>query len=91
MFEDKNEGEQALEKFYKLFLNRLKFSYDSFDRIVLNGYIMNFHKAKSLNYYFKVILGYRFVNQKLLLSITKKYNDEIESYVRTHHLCCEWI
>jgi hypothetical protein len=80
-----------LEKFYKLFLNKLKFSYDSFDRIVVNGYIMNFHKAKSLNYYFKVILGYRFVNQKLLLAITKKYNQEIESYVRTHHLICEWV
>lgn len=80
-----------MEKFYSLFLNKLKFSYDSFDRIVLNGYIMNFHKAKSLNYYFKVILGYRFVNQKLLLSITKRYNEEIESYVCRHHLCCEWV
>jgi len=91
MFVDKNNGEKALEKFYKLFLNKLKYSYDSFDRIVLNGYIMNFHKAKSLNYYFKVILGYRFVNQKLLLSITKKYNQTIESYATKHHLICEWV
>jgi hypothetical protein len=52
---------------------------------------MNFHKAKSLNYYFKLILGYRFVNQKLLLSITKRNNEEIESYMRRHHLCCEWV
>jgi len=80
-----------LEKFYKLFINRLKFSYDSFDRIVLNGYIMSFHKAKALNYYFKVILGYRFVNQQLLLSITKKYNQYIELYAAKHHLICEWV
>ena len=80
-----------MEKFYSLFLNKLKFSYDSFDRIVLNGYIMNFHKAKSLNYYFKFILGCRFVNQKLLLSITKKYNQTIELYATKHHLNCEWV
>ncbi len=30
----------VLEKFYNLFLNKLRFSYDSFDSVVLNGYIL---------------------------------------------------
>jgi len=87
----KTAEKKALEKYYRLFLNTLKFSYDSFDRIVLNGYIMSFHKANTLGYYFKVILGQLYVNQKLLLSVTKKYNDEIGDYVNKHHLPCEWV
>lgn len=90
MFEDKNRGEKALEKFYKLFLNKLKFSYDCFDRVVLNGYIMSFHKDRYLEYYFKTILRHLFISDKLLKSITKKYNDEIEAYATKHQLPCEW-
>lgn len=52
---------------------------------------MSFHKANTLNYYFKVILGYKFVNQKLLLAITKKYNQTIEDFARKHQLSCEWV
>jgi hypothetical protein len=81
---------KALEKFYKLFLNELKFSYDTFDRIVLNGYIMSFHKDSYLEYYFKVILRHLYINQKLLFSVTKKYNNEIEAFANQHKLSCEW-
>jgi len=81
----------ALEKFYKLFLNKLKFSYDSFDRIVLNGYIMSFHKANNLTYYFKFILGHLYINQKLLFSVTENYNKAITAFALKHQLSCEWV
>jgi hypothetical protein len=81
----------ALEKFYKLFLNKLQYSYDSFDRIVLNGYIMSFHKANNLTYYFKFILGHLYINQKLLFSVTTSYNKAIESFALKNHLSCEWV
>ena len=91
MFVHKNRGEKALEKFYSLFLNKLKFSYDSFDRIVLNGYIPSFHKANNLTYYFKFILGHLYVNQKLLFSVTEKYNKAIEAFAAKDQLSCEWV
>jgi len=81
----------ALEKYYKLFLKKLSFSYDSFDRIVLNGYIMSFHKANNLSYYFKFILGHLYVNQKLLFSVTGQYNKAIEALAQKHQLSCEWV
>lgn len=79
-----------MEKFYKLFINKLKFSYDSLDRIVLNGYITSFHQATTLEYYFKNILGHLFINHKLILSITARYNKAIEAYAHKHKLSCEW-
>ena len=77
--------------FYNLFLNKLKFSYDCFDRIVLNGYIMSFHKPNTLLYYFKIILGHRFVNKDILFSVTEKYNKVIEAFANKHHLSYEWV
>ncbi len=76
---------------YRLFLNKLKFSHDSFDRIVLNGYVPSFHKANNLTYYFKFILGHLYVNQKLLVSVTKRYNQEIETFAERDQLSCEWV
>jgi hypothetical protein len=81
----------ALEKFYKLFLNKLKFSYDSFDRIVLNGYILPFHKATNVLYYFKEILGHHFVNKKLLFSVTESYKGKINELVNRQNVYCEYI
>ncbi len=67
---------------YRLFLNKLKFSYDCLDRIVINGYITSFHTCNNLTYYFKFILGHLYVSPKLLLSVTKQYNREIEALAR---------
>jgi hypothetical protein len=67
---------------YKLFLNKIKFSYDSLDRIVLKGYISSFHKCNNLTYYFKFILGLLYVSQKLLLLVTKQHNGEIDAFAR---------
>lgn len=80
-----------MEKFYKLFLNKLKFSYDSFDRIVLNGYIWTFHKAASLSFYFRVILAHGFVNKKLLFSVTEAYKQRIADFAHRHQLSCEYV
>jgi hypothetical protein len=80
-----------LEKFYKLFLDKLDFSYDSFDRIVINGYMGPFHNPSNLSYYFKKILGHGYVNKELLFSVTEKYKQQIEAYAGNHHLSCEYI
>lgn len=80
-----------MENFFRLFLDKLKFSYASFDRIVLNGYIMHFHQATNLCYYFKEILGNRFVNKKLLFSVTEKYKQKIEILAMSLGLSCEYI
>lgn len=80
-----------MEIFYRLFLNKLKFSYDSFDRIVLNGYISSFHKDSNITFYFKNILKHRFVNQKLLFSVTERYRKEIEQFALDHKLSNEYV
>ena len=80
-----------MEMFYRLFLNKLKFSYDSFDRIVLNGYISSFHKDSNLTFYFKNILQHRFVNQKLLFSVTERYRKEIEQFAHKQQLSNEYV
>lgn len=80
-----------MENFYKLFLNKLKFSYDSFDRIVLNGYITSFHQPANLTFYFKFILKHLYVNKKLLFSVTENYKKVIEEYAKNNQLSCEYI
>ena len=80
-----------MAKFYKLFINKLAFCYDCFDRIVINGYIMYFHQCTNLSYYFKVILGHKFVNKKLLFSVTTSYKNKIEQLSSKLGLSCEYI
>lgn len=80
-----------MDKYYRLFLNKLKFSYDCFDRIVLKGYISSFHKCNNLTWYFKFILGHGFISDGLLKSVTKKYNQEIEAFAHKEKLICEWV
>lgn len=80
-----------MEKFYKLYLDKLQFSYDSFDRIVLNGYLLRFHKATNVLYYFKEILGHRFIHKKLLFSVTENYKRKINEIVKRQHVYCEYI
>lgn len=80
-----------METFYRLFLNKIKFSYDSFDRIVINGYITSFHKPGNLTYYFKFILGHLFVNKKLLFSVTERYKKIIEQFAKNNRLSCEYV
>jgi hypothetical protein len=46
--------------------------------MVLNGYINFFHKGNHLAFYFKNRLKHRFVNQKLLFSVTQRDKKEIE-------------
>ena len=80
-----------MENFYRLFLNKLKFSYDSFDRIVLNGYISSFHKPANLTFYFKFILRHLYVNKKLLFSVTENYKKVIENFAKNNQLSCEYV
>ena len=80
-----------MENFYRLFLAKIKFSYDSFDRIVLNGYISSFHKAGNLTFYFKFILKHLYVNKKLLFSVTENYKKVIEDFAKNNQLSCEYI
>jgi len=91
MLSNKNRGEKALKNFYKLFLPKISFSYDSFDRIVLNGHIMSMHKPNNLTYYFKNILGHRFVSHNLIKSVTKNYNQYIEKFALENHLCLDYV
>lgn len=80
-----------MERFYKLYLNKLKFSYDSFDRIVLNGYISAFHQANHLTYYFKEILCQPYVNKKLLFSVTEDYKKAVAKFAETQSLSLEYV
>ena len=80
-----------MDKFYQLFLQKLKFSYDSFDRIVINGYIMNFMHVKGLSFYLKIILNYCFINKSILFSFTDEYKQKIAIYAKGNNLNCEYI
>lgn len=80
-----------MEKFYRLFLDKLDFSYDSFDRIVLNGYIGPLHNPANLSYYFRKILNFGYVNKDMLFSVTETYKQQIERYAREHHLSCDYL
>jgi hypothetical protein len=52
---------------------------------------MSFHKPNNLTYYFKNILGHRFVNHKLLLSVTKNYNKRIQEFALSQQLSLEYV
>ncbi len=80
-----------MENFYRLFLNKIKFSYDCFDRIVLNGYITSFHQPATLTFYFKFILKHLYVNKDLLFSVTERYKKVIEQFAKNNQLSCEFV
>ena len=52
---------------------------------------MRFHKATNVLYYFKEILGHRFIHKKLLFSVTENYKRKINEIVKRQHVYCEYI
>ena len=78
-----------MERFYRLFLGKLKFSYDSFDRIVINGYNKALYQVRYLHFLFQEVLGHGFVNQDVLISLTKTYKKKVTEYAHQHQLECE--
>jgi hypothetical protein len=52
---------------------------------------MSFHKPNNLTYYFKNILGHRYVNHQLLLSVTRNYNQRIQQFASEQQLSLEYV
>ena len=52
---------------------------------------MHFQQSTNLCFYFKVILGHKFVNKKLLFSVTARYKNKIEQLASKLGLSCEYI
>jgi hypothetical protein len=80
-----------LERFYTLFIKKIKFSYDLLDRIVITANLLNFVIESSVNFYFKVILKRKFVNKSVLFALTKEYNKKIEEIASKNGLSCKYI
>jgi hypothetical protein len=49
------------------------------------------HKPNNLTYYFKNILGHRFVSHKLIKSVTRNYNKVIEQFAFDNHLSLDYV
>ena len=52
---------------------------------------MSMHKPNNLTYYFKNILGHRFVSHNLIKSVTKNYNQYIEKFAMEKHLSLAYV
>jgi hypothetical protein len=52
---------------------------------------LRFHKATNVLYYFKEILGHRFIHKKLLFSVTENYKRKINEIVKRQNVYCEYI
>ena len=60
-----------MERFYQLFLHKLTLSYDSFELCLIYGYNKAMNQVRYLHFLFQEVLGHRFVNMDMLISLTK--------------------
>lgn len=79
-----------MQLFHKLFGPKLKFEYDCFDRIVLNGYLSFMTREQNVIYFFHDIGGIPRITDEALRQRTNVYQAWVESYARNHAIPIPW-
>jgi len=79
-----------MEQFLSLFKDFIRFTYSCFDRIVLNGYIVNLIKESDIIYFFKQIVGKKLIDKETLSERTKDYVKWVEAYSKKNNIPFEW-
>jgi len=79
-----------MEQFKNIFKNLIRFTYSCFDRIVINGYIVNLLKETDIIYFFKGLKQVKEIDKETLTQRTREYNYWVESYSRKNKVPMEW-
>lgn len=77
-------------KMASLFGGLLRFSYHSFDRIVINSYIMSLMRECNIAYFFREVKGLPFVSKEDLSARTNAYRSWVDSYGSNLGVPIEW-
>jgi hypothetical protein len=79
-----------MELFLKLFNKFINFTYSCFDRMILNGYIVNLLKENNIIYFFKKVNKDEIVDKNVLKKRTDDYNNWVEAYSQKNKIPLEW-
>lgn len=77
-------------KLIQLFKSMIVFSYQCFDRIVINGYISMLSRPEGIVYFFHAVVGKRCITKEVLKSRTDYYNRWVDAYARNHKIPIQW-
>lgn len=79
-----------MELFIKLFKNFIRFTYSCFDRIMINGYIVNLLKETDIITLLKKINEEKIIEKATLSKRTNDFNKWVESYSRKQKIPMQW-
>jgi len=79
-----------VERFIQLFGPSLQFTYASFDRMVINGYLTALCTPNHAAYFFRYICGIETITDEILRGRTEDYRKFVEGYALPRQIPIEW-
>lgn len=79
-----------MEALIQLFGAMLVFTYQSFDRIVINAYVSTLSRPENVVYFFQQVLGVARITKEALGERTRRYQQWVESYAGNQQIPIEW-
>lgn len=75
---------------HKIYDRLISFTYHTFDRIVIRGYLSSLTNCNNIVYFFKEVLGIKRIDKEALSKKTKEYKEWVESYAQKNRIPIEW-
>jgi hypothetical protein len=79
-----------MEILMQLFGAMVVFTYQCFDRVVINGYLSTLSRSENVVYFFRHVLGIQRITKEVLAKRTTDYQHWVEAFARNHAIPIEW-
>jgi len=87
---EKTKGVNPMELFKKLFGKYINLFYHCFDRIIINGYIINLMNEQSIVYFFKNVNKIPIISKEVISKRTNDYQKWVESFISNNKIPWKW-
>jgi DNA-binding transcriptional ArsR family regulator len=79
-----------MEKLIRLFGRSIRFTYHSFDRIVIRGYLSALSRPENIVYFFRTIKQVECISKETLRQRTDQYLGWVNAYAKNHEIPVAW-
>lgn len=79
-----------MEALLKVLAPMLVFTYECFDRIVINAYWSVLMRPGNVVYFFQRVCGIACITKEVLAARTRVYQNWVEAFARNHKIAIEW-
>jgi hypothetical protein len=79
-----------MQLFLKLFEPYLQWVYHCFDRIVINGHLLDLMREAQVVYFFRNVCGHPKITKEVVRQRSQDYKAWVEQFARNHQVPLEW-